>query len=68
MMPPLLDKRRLTDKALSLSEYSSVTNHTCYIQYSQCDIFISVLSTCGKKKNINSALMLQHIHSTTQQI
>ena len=44
-MPPLLDKRRLTDKALSLSEYSSVTNHTCYIQYSQCDIFISVLST-----------------------
>ena len=25
VMPPLLDKRRLTDKALSLSEYSSVT-------------------------------------------
>ena len=27
-MPPLLDKRRLTDKALSLSVYSSVTNHS----------------------------------------
>ena len=25
---PWLDKRRLTDKALSLSEYSSVTNHS----------------------------------------
>ena len=28
VMPPLLDNRRLTDKALSLSEYSSVTNHS----------------------------------------
>ena len=61
-MPPLLDKRRLTNKALSLSEYSSVTNHTCYIQYSQCDIFISVLATWSKENN-----MLQHIHSTTPQ-
>ena len=65
-MPPLLDKRRLTDKALSLSEYSSVTNHATFNIVNVTYLFRFYQHEA--KKIINSALILQHVHSTTQQI